>query len=56
MKRGRPFNLERLAEVDNYTKKGLKPKEIARLLGITRQAIEYYQKRLSTINLHSKEK
>uniref|UniRef100_A0A6H1ZSW3 Putative DNA binding, helix-turn-helix domain containing protein n=1 Tax=viral metagenome TaxID=1070528 RepID=A0A6H1ZSW3_9ZZZZ len=48
MKKGRPQNLDRKYEVIKYQKKGLKPSEIAKLLGISRQLVQHYLKKIST--------
>jgi len=42
MKQGRPYNHKRRAKILEYAQKGLTTKEIARLLKVSRQIVEYY--------------
>lgn len=42
MKQGRPYNFKRRAKILEFASKGLTIKEIAQLLEVKRQVVEYY--------------
>jgi len=48
MKRGRPNNKELRNQIKEYIKKGLKNKDICRILDISQQLLCYYKRKLST--------